>query len=148
MRRLSFVFISILAASSLAACKKPSPTETKGQGEAPAIKLAPEDIVTVQRGELQTGPRISGALEASQRSVVRAETGGTVLQIGPEHILHWEKVIFPQFFQAQSAERICTTKNKFSKVVSVVYRCEQHLSYSPINKWMPYKIFCKNLTYL
>ncbi len=84
MRRLSFVFISILAAGSLAACKKPSPTETKTQGEEPAIKLAPEDIVTVQRGELQTGPRISGALEASLRSVVRAETGGTVLQIGPE----------------------------------------------------------------
>lgn len=84
MRSLSLVFISIVAAASLAACKKQSGPEPTAQGEEPVIKLAPEDIVTIQRGELQTGPRISGALEASARSVVRAETGGTVLQIGPE----------------------------------------------------------------
>jgi RND family efflux transporter MFP subunit len=48
------------------------------------VKLAAEDVVTVQRGQLETGPRISGTLEAATRSVVRAEVGGTVLQVGPE----------------------------------------------------------------
>lgn len=54
------------------------------QTEAPIIKLAPEDVVTIGRGQLETGPRISGTLEAATRSVVRAEVGGTVLSVGPE----------------------------------------------------------------
>jgi membrane fusion protein, multidrug efflux system len=46
---------------------------------APPVRIAPEDYVVVKRGALQTGPRISGTLEASQRAFVRAETGGTVV---------------------------------------------------------------------
>jgi membrane fusion protein, multidrug efflux system len=73
----------IVIATALAACKqgaKPAPTSN----EAPVINLAPEDIVTIQRGELTTGPRISGTLQAATRAVVRAETPGAVVAIGPE----------------------------------------------------------------
>jgi RND family efflux transporter MFP subunit len=64
-------------------CKK-GPEHQAAPAETPAVKLAPEDVVTIKRGELETGPRISGTLEAATRSVVRAEIGGTVLQVGPE----------------------------------------------------------------
>jgi RND family efflux transporter MFP subunit len=64
-------------------CKKGAQHQA-APAETPAVKLAPEDVVTIKRGELETGPRISGTLEAATRSVVRAEVGGTVLQVGPE----------------------------------------------------------------
>ena len=64
-------------------CKKGAKHEAP-PAETPAVRLAPEDVVTIKRGQLETGPRISGTLEAATRSVVRAEVGGTVLQVGPE----------------------------------------------------------------
>lgn len=64
-------------------CKK-AVEQAAPSAEAPPVKLAPEDIVTIKRGELQSGPRISGTLEARQRSVARAETGGAVMAVGPE----------------------------------------------------------------
>lgn len=79
---MRFVVV-VLALVAFGACKK-GPEHQPAPAEAPAVKLAPEDIVTIQRGELETGPRISGTLEAATRSVVRAEVGGTVLQVGPE----------------------------------------------------------------
>lgn len=82
--RTSFVFALVLATAAAATgCKKPdqAPAATT---EAPPIKLAPEDVVVVKRDTLQTGPRISGTLEASLRSVVRSESNGSVLSIGPE----------------------------------------------------------------
>lgn len=76
-------YLVVVALALVCACKK-GPEKAPAQTEAPTIKLAPEDIVTVGRGQLETGPRISGTLEAATRSVVRAEVGGTVLQVGPE----------------------------------------------------------------
>jgi RND family efflux transporter MFP subunit len=74
----------IVVVASLAACKKPGADHAPVTAEAPPIKLAPEDFLIAARGELQTGPRISGTLEASVRAVVRAETSGSVVAIGPE----------------------------------------------------------------
>ena len=73
-------FVIVLAL--LAACKKPG--GTRPTTDASALRLAAEDLVTVRRGELVTGPRISGTLAASSRSVVRAEAAGSVIEIGPE----------------------------------------------------------------
>jgi membrane fusion protein, multidrug efflux system len=78
--RSTIIFVIALAGAS--ACKKP--VEQAPQTEAPAIRLAPEDIVTINRGELETGPRVSGTLQAATRAVVRAETPGSVVAIGPE----------------------------------------------------------------
>lgn len=68
----------------LVACNQGAKQESAASKEAPVIKLAPEDFVVLARGELQTGPRISGTLQAAVRSVVRAETPGAVVAIGPE----------------------------------------------------------------
>ena len=73
-----------LAALAGAGCKKPGGDKPQTAQEAPPIKLAPEDVVAIKRDMLETGPRISGTLEASLRSVVRAESAGSVVSIGPE----------------------------------------------------------------
>lgn len=78
----SFIYIVIVVA--LAACKKGPEQAPQATNEVPVIKLAPEDVVTIGRAELQTGPRISGTLQAATRAVVRAETPGAVVAIGPE----------------------------------------------------------------
>lgn len=77
-------FVLVIALTGFAAgCKKQAQQAPAIQEELP-IKLAAEDIVVVKRDLLHTGPRISGTLEASQRSVVRAEAAGAVVAIGPE----------------------------------------------------------------
>ncbi|HEY5920268.1 MAG TPA: efflux RND transporter periplasmic adaptor subunit [Kofleriaceae bacterium] len=83
MRSLLSVVI-IVATAAVGACKKGAEQAPAASNEAPVIRLAPEDIVTIGRGELQTGPRISGTLQAANRAVVRAETPGAVVAIGPE----------------------------------------------------------------
>ena len=75
--RALFLVIALLG------CKK-AVEQAAPSTEAPPVRLAAEDIVTIKRGELQTGPRISGTLQARQRSIVRAETGGAVMAVGPE----------------------------------------------------------------
>ena len=79
MRNLLFVVIA-----ALAACKQDGQEPQATTTEAPPIRLAPEDVIVAARGELQTGPRISGTLQAATRAVVRAETPGSVVAIGPE----------------------------------------------------------------
>lgn len=76
--------LSMFLLAAAAGCKKPGAEKASTSAEAPVIKLAPEDFVVIGRGELQTGPRISGTLEAAVRAVVRAETPGAVVAIGPE----------------------------------------------------------------
>lgn len=74
----------LIAALLGTACKHDPAKPSEGERTTPALRLAPEDIVTVQRGEILTGPRISGTLAPSIRAVVRAETAGAVMAIGPE----------------------------------------------------------------
>ncbi len=76
-------FLVLFFIAGLAACKQGA-QQAPTTNEAPVIKLAPEDIVTIGRGHLQTGPRISGTLAAATRADVRAETQGAVVKIGPE----------------------------------------------------------------
>ncbi|HEY5949325.1 MAG TPA: efflux RND transporter periplasmic adaptor subunit [Kofleriaceae bacterium] len=79
--RLAIYFAVVVG---LVGCKKAAQPQPGASNEAPVIKLAAEDFIVLQRGELQTGPRISGTLEAAQRAVVRAETPGAIVKIGPE----------------------------------------------------------------
>ena len=86
MRRFLVAVIMI----GFAACKQGA-EQAPSSHEAPVIKLAPEDVVTIARGELQTGPRISGTLTAAAHADVRAETQGAVVAIGPELGEHVKK---------------------------------------------------------
>jgi membrane fusion protein, multidrug efflux system len=80
MSRWFIVAAVVLAA---AACNS-QPAAPPAERAQPALRLAAEDIVTVTRGRLSVGPRISGTLTPSSRSVVRAEAAGSVVAIGPE----------------------------------------------------------------
>lgn len=75
--------MSLTSAQLLGCGNAPKEAATKAE-MAPALQIAAEDVVKVIQGEIQTGPRISGTLEASQRAVIRAETNGAVVKIGPE----------------------------------------------------------------
>ena len=64
-----------------AACKQPNPTPPPPPA---AITITAEDVVQVRDQMLETGPRVSGTLEARERASVRAEVGGQVVAVGPE----------------------------------------------------------------
>jgi RND family efflux transporter MFP subunit len=68
----------------VAACGQAAAPPPPQEAAAPPLQLAAEDVVTIARGALAAGPRISGTLAPSARSVVRAEAPGAVVQIGPE----------------------------------------------------------------
>ncbi|MBK9071881.1 MAG: efflux RND transporter periplasmic adaptor subunit [Myxococcales bacterium] len=86
-RRSKYTIGLVVASSLWAACGKGGKggeaTQAKAAAE-PLLQIAAEDVVTVTQGEIQTGPRISGTLEASQRAVIRAESNGAVVRVGPE----------------------------------------------------------------
>lgn len=84
--RLSAALVSaLLVLTAGTACKQPG---NAADNVAPAavapLILATEDVATVARGTIETGPRVSGTLEARVRAVVRAEVGGAVVAVGPE----------------------------------------------------------------
>ena len=49
-----------------------------------AIDIGHENVVTVQTAEITIGPLISGDLRAQREATVRAELGGSVLQVVPD----------------------------------------------------------------
>ncbi len=49
-----------------------------------AITLAPENIAVVTEATLRTGPEVSGTLRAKREAALRAEVGGTVLEVVAE----------------------------------------------------------------
>lgn len=75
--------LSISVALAAAACSS-QPAAPPAERAQPALRIAPEDMVTIARGKLSIGPRISGTLSPSSRAVVRAEVPGSVVAIGPE----------------------------------------------------------------
>jgi membrane fusion protein (multidrug efflux system) len=50
----------------------------------PAVQIGPENVVTVKRERIVTGPLISGELRAAREATVRAELGGSMLQVTAE----------------------------------------------------------------
>jgi RND family efflux transporter MFP subunit len=48
------------------------------------IEIGRENVVTVETAEISVGPLISGDLRAQREATVRAELGGSVLQVVPE----------------------------------------------------------------
>lgn len=74
---------SIWLVLAAAACNPP-PAAPPAERAPPSLRLAAEDVVTVTRRKLSVGPRISGTLTPSLRSIVRAEAPGSVVEIGPE----------------------------------------------------------------
>jgi RND family efflux transporter MFP subunit len=67
---------------ALAACRPPA-EDAPSKPVGPML-VGPENLATVRRAVVESGPRISGSLEARRQSVIRAEVGGSVLKLTAE----------------------------------------------------------------
>ncbi len=73
------------AAAISAACGKTAASEAPPDGGAPAaVEIGQENIVIVEAGDISVGPLVSGELKAEREATVRAEIGGSLLQVVPQ----------------------------------------------------------------
>jgi RND family efflux transporter MFP subunit len=49
-----------------------------------AVQIGPENVITAARGTIVVGPNISGELRAERAATVRAELGGSIIQVAVE----------------------------------------------------------------
>ena len=70
-------------ACAVAGCKKDA-NGAAAPTEEPVVTLGQENVARAEARELQSGPGISGTLQARTAAAVRAEVGGTILDIKAE----------------------------------------------------------------
>lgn len=70
--------LALLLAFASACGRKGAPAATTGTE---AIRLGKENVTIAEVRALKSGPVISGALTAERQATIRAETGGTVLEL-------------------------------------------------------------------
>jgi len=80
-RRAAAIAGALLAV--VASCRRDT-DERARPAQQPAIQLAPADVAVARAATIETGPLVSGTLEAAQSATVRAQLGGAVRRIGPE----------------------------------------------------------------
>lgn len=71
----------------LSGCKQAGSDAAKAQAQAQQqapVVLGPEDVVRVEQRELQSGPVLSGTLQARRAAAMRAEVQGAVLEMAVE----------------------------------------------------------------
>jgi RND family efflux transporter MFP subunit len=66
----------------LAACRRDD--APSAPAPPPPVRLAAADVATAHTQTIESGPLVSGTLEAAATATVRAQLGGTIKQIGPE----------------------------------------------------------------
>ena len=66
---------------SLAACGRGSTADAKAETSPTVMTVGPENVAIVARGLLSSGPAISGALQPEREAAIRAEVGGSLVQI-------------------------------------------------------------------
>ena len=71
--------LALCALSVAAACNRESPAAAPASP--PAVRVGPENVVTVSMQDISTGPLISGTLMAEREATVRAEVSGSILQL-------------------------------------------------------------------
>jgi RND family efflux transporter MFP subunit len=77
-RRTGCLLGAVLA---VAACRREEPAKPP---PSPPVQLAPGDVVAAKTATIETGPLVSGTLEAARSATVRAQLGGTIKKVGPE----------------------------------------------------------------
>jgi RND family efflux transporter MFP subunit len=70
--------LAVVGLAVLGGCKK---GEAKTEAAPQAVVIGPENVQVAAVEELRTGPALSGALKAEREAQVRAQAGGTVLQL-------------------------------------------------------------------
>lgn len=76
-RRTTILAAGLLAALSMMGCGR---DKEEAPPPPPEIVLGPADTAVVTRGEVQTGPALSGTLAAEEEATVRAQLSGSVLE--------------------------------------------------------------------
>jgi membrane fusion protein (multidrug efflux system) len=96
----------ILGASLAAAgCGRTSASEAVTETAAPAaVEIGPENTVAVVSAEISVGPLVSGELRAQREATVRAEVGGSILQVVPEEGQRVEKGALLARIEARTAQ--------------------------------------------
>ncbi|MFP2933420.1 HlyD family efflux transporter periplasmic adaptor subunit, partial [Pyxidicoccus sp. 3LG] len=79
-RRRGLGALLLGVACALAGCKK----EEAAPAVEPVVTLGQENVARAEVRELQSGPGISGTLQARTAAAVRAEVGGTILDLSAE----------------------------------------------------------------
>lgn len=79
-RRTARFAAILLATVALGACKRAGDAGEQPSAPEP-ITLAPENVAKVTERTLQAGPDVSGTLRAKRAAALRAEVGGTVLEV-------------------------------------------------------------------
>jgi RND family efflux transporter MFP subunit len=82
-RRSSLVARAALGLLVLAACSRGAAEEAPADGPV-AQTVGAENVTVAQEERIQTGPPISGSLSPEREAQLRAEVGGSVLQIAAE----------------------------------------------------------------
>lgn len=84
---LRHIFLSLVIASTIAACSK-APENSAKAADAAATKpllISPEDLHTVRNNALASGPSITGSVQPERRADLRAEVSAVVLQVLKEN---------------------------------------------------------------
>ncbi len=75
--RAARVLLAAAVVLGTAACKRDAAEAAPADS---GVTIGPENIAVVEARQIQTGPAISGSLDADQQAVVRAEVQGAVLE--------------------------------------------------------------------
>jgi membrane fusion protein (multidrug efflux system) len=98
---------ALILGASLAAvgCGRTSASEAVTETAAPAaVEIGPENTVAVVSAEISVGPLVSGELRAQREATVRAEVGGSILQVVPEEGQRVEKGALLARIEARTAQ--------------------------------------------
>lgn len=81
----SSLLLALTCASLVASagCRRDEPSPSSGEAP-PPVSLGAEDVAVAEVEMLESGPRVSGSLEPTRSAVVRAEVGGSVLEVAAE----------------------------------------------------------------
>ena len=68
-----------LLVAALAGCRAGAEKADPASAAPPAVQVGAENVLTVKRERIVTGPLISGELRAAREATVRAELGGSMV---------------------------------------------------------------------
>ena len=80
-RNRLFPLIALLGASLAAACGTKSEGSETAPTEAPPVLLGPENLFVAEQRKIQSGPVVSGTLDAERAATIRADLPSTVTQV-------------------------------------------------------------------
>jgi len=89
VRLFHFAFLALTTALALAGCNRGGPNaEAKAASAvaaAPALLIAPEDVITLKPVSVAAGPLITGTVQPDRRADLRAEVSAVVLAVHKEN---------------------------------------------------------------